>query len=84
MRMIALMLAAVAGQANVAAAPQETHVDVPRGHGRQEVVVLERIFPVGGSSGWHVHPGIEIGRVVAGVLTDLAALDAVTDSEVSP
>ena len=28
--------------------------------------MLERTFPVGGESGWHTHPGYEIGHVVAG------------------
>lgn len=58
--MIALLLSAA-----IATAPTETHVDVPQGK-RQEVVVVERVFPVGASSGWHTHPGIEIGRVVSG------------------
>ena len=63
-----LLAALLAGQAGLAgASPAETHVDVTRRHGAQEAVVLEREFPVGGESGWHVHPGIEIGHVVSGV-----------------
>lgn len=46
--------------------PPETHVDVPQESGAQEVVVLERTFPVGGGSGWHTHEGVEIAYVVSG------------------
>lgn len=48
-------------------APGAVRVDLPHDQGAQEAVVLERTFPVGGSSGWHTHPGIEIGHVVTGV-----------------
>ena len=27
--------------------------------GQQEVQVVKRTFPIGSSSGWHVHPGVE-------------------------
>jgi quercetin dioxygenase-like cupin family protein len=47
--------------------PSEVRVDVPQDLGPQQVVVLTREFPVGGSSGWHQHPGIEIGHVLSGV-----------------
>jgi len=42
-------------------------LEVPQDKGAQEVQVLTREFPVGGSSGWHTHPGVEIGHVVSGV-----------------
>lgn len=41
--------------------------DLPDGHGQQAVTQLIRIFPVGGSSGWHTHPGLELGHVLTGV-----------------
>ncbi len=44
----------------------ETHFDVPQDHGPQHVAVLRRTFPVGGSSGWHTHPGIETAYLIAG------------------
>lgn len=43
-----------------------TVVQVPADRGPQDAVVLERVFPVGGQSGWHTHPGYEIGHVVSG------------------
>jgi quercetin dioxygenase-like cupin family protein len=53
--------------------PAETRVDVPEGLGPQQAVVLTREIPVGGASGWHRHPGIEIGQVLSGV-TELRTL----------
>lgn len=47
--------------------PQETSVEVPQDRGPQDAIVLERVFPIGGASGWHTHPGYEIGHVVSGV-----------------
>jgi quercetin dioxygenase-like cupin family protein len=41
-------------------------IDVPQDKGGQEVLVLKREFPVGASSGWHVHPGVEIAYVLSG------------------
>ena len=41
--------------------------DLPEGHGQQAVTQLIRVFPVGGSSGWHTHPGLELGHVLSGV-----------------
>lgn len=40
----------------------------------QEVRVVPREFAVGGSSGWHTHPGVEIGHVVSGI-TEMRAAD---------
>lgn len=40
--------------------------DVPADKGQQEVQVVKREFPVGGSSGWHVHPGVETAYVLSG------------------
>ena len=61
----AIVLAALSLAA--APAPAETRVEVPGDLGPQQVVVLIREFPVGGSSGWHRHPGVEIGQVLSGV-----------------
>lgn len=69
MRLAMIMaLAAGAAAAPPAAAPQ-THaqIDVPRARA-QQVIVQSREFPVGGESGWHVHPGTEVAYVTAGQL----------------
>lgn len=47
-------------------APPQTVVELPQDHGPQDAIVVERTFPVGGDSGWHTHPGYEIGHVVSG------------------
>jgi quercetin dioxygenase-like cupin family protein len=44
----------------------DVRVPVPRENGPQDVQMLQRTFPVGGSSGWHVHPGTEIAYLVSG------------------
>jgi quercetin dioxygenase-like cupin family protein len=44
----------------------DTHFDVTQDHGPQHVTVLKRTFPVGGSAGWHTHPGVEIATLIAG------------------
>jgi quercetin dioxygenase-like cupin family protein len=44
----------------------DVRVPVPDNAGPQDIEVLQREFPVGGSSGWHVHPGIEIAYVLSG------------------
>jgi quercetin dioxygenase-like cupin family protein len=43
--------------------------DVPQDKGAQHVEVLVREFPVGGSSGWHTHPGVEIAYLIAGEMS---------------
>lgn len=43
-------------------------LEVPRDHGPQRVVVQSRDFAAHSESGWHVHPGVEIGVVIAGAL----------------
>ena len=43
--------------------------DVPQDKGAQEVQVVKREFPVGGSSGWHVHPGIETAYLLSGTMS---------------
>jgi quercetin dioxygenase-like cupin family protein len=58
---LSLTAAAPSGQP-----PFDVHVDVPQDHGPQEVNTLVRVFPRGGSSGWHVHPGTEIAYLVSG------------------
>ena len=35
-------------------------------NGPQDVNVLQREFPVGAASGWHVHPGVEIAYLLSG------------------
>jgi quercetin dioxygenase-like cupin family protein len=49
--------------------PFDVHLDVPQDHGPQHVNVLLREFPVGGSSGWHTHPGTEIAYLVSGTMS---------------
>jgi quercetin dioxygenase-like cupin family protein len=49
--------------------PMDVHLDVPQDKGPQHVEVLVREFPVGGSSGWHTHPGVEIAYLVAGEMS---------------
>jgi quercetin dioxygenase-like cupin family protein len=62
------ILALLACGSAAAAPPQgEVRVEVEHSRGPQQVVVLTREFPVGGSSGWHRHPGVEIGQVLSGV-----------------
>lgn len=63
---MALLLSAAAPPPT--SAPQ-THaqIDVPRARA-QQVIVQSREFPVGGESGWHVHPGTEVAYVTAGRL----------------
>lgn len=49
-------------------APQtRAEVDVAQDRGPQAVLVQMRQIPAGGSSGWHVHPGVEISTVLSGV-----------------
>lgn len=45
------------------------HFDVPQNMGPQHLNALIREFPVGGSSGWHTHPGIEIAYLIEGEMT---------------
>lgn len=63
-----MLFAAAAATAvlSPAPAPAPTVLAVPLDHGAQDAVVLERTFAVGGESGWHTHPGYEIGHVVSG------------------
>ena len=65
---------AAAPPATPAGAPAPVMVPVPAAPGPQEVRVLTREFAVGGSSGWHTHPGVEIGHVIAGV-TEMRSAD---------
>lgn len=64
----ALMLASAnAPPANPTATPAfDVRMPVPEEHGPQDVNVLQREFPVGGASGWHVHPGIEVAYLLSG------------------
>ena len=71
MRKLALAAVLLATPLLAAPAPPPPQVlaqaDLPEGHGQQAVTQLIRIFPIGGSSGWHTHPGLELGHVLAGV-----------------
>ncbi len=49
--------------------PFDVRIDVPQDKGPQRVHVLLREFPVGGASGWHVHPGAEIAYLLAGEMS---------------
>lgn len=62
---ILLFLAAQAAAPAPPAVPT-VEIDVPTGHGRQSVQSHTREFAVGASSGWHTHPGIEMGIVISG------------------
>jgi quercetin dioxygenase-like cupin family protein len=69
MRKIGLLLAAalsLAAAAPSAPPPFDVHVAVPQDRGVQEVNSLVRVFPRGGTSGWHVHPGTEIAYLLSG------------------
>jgi quercetin dioxygenase-like cupin family protein len=41
-------------------------IDVATDKGPQSVQAHTRIFAAGGSSGWHTHPGVEMGIVISG------------------
>jgi quercetin dioxygenase-like cupin family protein len=60
-----IVFAALRAAALLAAAPP-VPFDVPTDHGPQRVAQLSREIPVGGESGWHTHPGVELGYVVSG------------------
>lgn len=59
--------AAVPAPAAPPAPPIEARVEVPSDRGLQEVRVQRRDIAVAGASGWHTHPGTEIGLVISGV-----------------
>lgn len=67
-----LVLASIIALPALAAAPViapplfDVRVPVPRDQGPQDVQMLQREFPVGGSSGWHTHPGMEIAYLISG------------------
>lgn len=68
---LAAAVAAAAASQPVPTGPQPSSVpivtyDVPQDKGGQEVRILKRTFPVGGSSGWHVHPGVETAYLLSG------------------
>ena len=67
-RAVFLAAALAASAAAEAPSPPEVHFDVPQDKGPQQVTVTTREFPVGGSSGWHIHAGVEIGQLVSGQL----------------
>ena len=65
---IAGMLSAAAPPPSVPPPVPVASFDVPQDHGVQQVQVVKRTFPPGSSSGWHVHPGVEIAYVLSGVM----------------
>ena len=70
-RLIALLaLAGAAAATSETPAPfvpvEITNLDVPQDKGPQVVQVQERTFAPGATSGWHVHPGIEIAYLISG------------------
>ena len=65
----ALLAAPLAAATPAPPPPMDVHVDVPQDKGPQHVNVLIREFPIGGSSGWHVHPGVEIAYLISGEMS---------------
>lgn len=64
---VALITVPAFAAAPVAAPPLfDVRVAVPQNQGPQDVQMLQREFPVGGSSGWHTHPGMEIAYLLSG------------------
>lgn len=58
---------APAGSPPPPAAQRLAQAELPEGLGAQAITQHSRIFLRGGSSGWHTHPGIELGHVLSGV-----------------
>lgn len=68
---VSAMAFSKAALAQVGAPPVPTlaELDVPQDKGTQHVSTLVREFPVGVSSGWHTHAGVEIAYLIAGEMT---------------
>ena len=66
---IAVAAFALAQPALAGAPAMDHHLDVPQDKGLQHVNVLVREFPVGGGSGWHIHPGTEIAYLLQGEMS---------------
>lgn len=68
---LALVLAGspLLAQAPASVPAYDVHQDVPQDKGPQHVEVLIREFPVGGASGWHRHPGVEIAYLLQGEMS---------------
>lgn len=66
---LAVLSAAWPALADAPTTPMDFHYDIPQDKGAQHVNTLVREFPVGGSSGWHTHPGVEIAYLIAGEMT---------------
>ena len=68
-----VLVAALAGAAPPPAPPPAplpiATFDVPQDKGVQQVLVIRREFPVGSSSGWHVHPGVETAYLLSGTMS---------------
>ena len=65
--MLALILAAATAAAATPAVPT-VQIDVPTDHGPQTVQSHTREFAEGSASGWHTHPGVEMGIVLSGAM----------------
>lgn len=61
-----LLLAVEPAQASPPPMVPTVEVDVPADRGPQSVQSHTREFAPGGSSGWHTHPGVELGIVLSG------------------
>lgn len=67
---IAALLAVLAAFPAMAAPPPPNIADIDLPQDKpQHASVFVREFPVGGSSGWHVHPGVEVGYLLNGEMT---------------
>ena len=68
----AILVTALTGVTTPASLPPPLPIstfDVPGDKGQQEVQVMKREFPVGSSSGWHVHPGVETAYLLSGTMS---------------
>lgn len=63
---LALPLAAAPPPVPSPPATRLAEAEIAHDHGPQVLTQHSRTFLVGGSSGWHSHPGIEVGHVLSG------------------
>lgn len=83
MRRLIALLAAFAATAAMGKTPPQnpapsvpveiTKLDVPQDKGPQVVHVQEREFAPGATSGWHIHPGVEIAYLISGEMELMTA-----------
>lgn len=76
MRLVLALVGLIAAQGVLADTPvtppapaMDVHYDVPQDKGPQHVNTVLRVFPIGGGSGWHTHPGAEIAYLLEGEMT---------------